>query len=64
MNNMWTIQVEEDEDGNTILPFPEDMLEKMDWRAGDTLDFHMNYDESCSIVNLSREERQRALHQA
>lgn len=59
----WTVTVEEDEEGNTILPFPKDMLEQMDWREGDTLDFQMNDNESCSIVNLSWEERQRKDHQ-
>jgi hypothetical protein len=58
-NGTWTVTVEEDADGNAILPFPQDMLEQMDWREGDTLDFNMNDDESCSIVNLSWEERQK-----
>ena len=57
-NGTWTVVLEEDaETGDLILPFPQDMLEQMDWREGDTLDFHMNYDESCSVVNLSWEER-------
>ena len=29
---------EEDEDGNLILPFPEDLLEAMGWGEGTTLD--------------------------
>lgn len=29
---------EEDEDGNLILPFPEELLDAMGWRGGTTLD--------------------------
>jgi hypothetical protein len=29
---------EEDEDGNLILPFPEELLEAMGWGEGTTLD--------------------------
>ena len=30
---------EEDEDGNLILPFPEELLEALGWTEGTTLDF-------------------------
>lgn len=30
---------DEDEDGNLILPFPEELLEALGWREGTTLDF-------------------------
>jgi antitoxin component of MazEF toxin-antitoxin module len=30
---------EEDEDGNLILPFPEELLEALGWSEGTTLDF-------------------------
>lgn len=56
-NGTWTVTVEEDEEGNSILPLPEEMLEQMDWREGDTLDFHVNGDETCTITNISWEER-------
>ena len=30
---------DEDEDGNLILPFPEELLEALGWGEGTTLDF-------------------------
>jgi len=30
---------DEDEDGNLILPFPEELLEALGWTEGTTLDF-------------------------
>ena len=30
---------EEDEDGNLVLPFPEELLEALGWTEGTTLDF-------------------------
>lgn len=56
--NKWTVQCTEDENGDTILPFPEEMLKQMDWREGDVLDFEMNNDDSCLVVNLTWEARQ------
>jgi hypothetical protein len=32
---------EEDEDGNLILPFPEELLEALGWSEGTTLDFDL-----------------------
>jgi antitoxin component of MazEF toxin-antitoxin module len=30
---------EEDDDGNLVLPFPEELLEALGWAEGTTLDF-------------------------
>ena len=30
---------DEDEDGNLVLPFPEELLEALGWHEGTTLDF-------------------------
>lgn len=62
-NNKWIVTVEEDADGNAILPFPKDLLEQMDWRENDTLDFKLMPDDTCTVINLSWEERQRGMHQ-
>ena len=32
---------EEDEDGNLVLPFPEELLEALGWAEGTTLDFDL-----------------------
>lgn len=58
--NTWTVIAEEDADGNTILPFDKDMLEQLGWLEGDTLDFQVNEGDSCTIINVSWEERQKS----
>lgn len=58
--NTWVVTVEEDADGNSVIPFDKDMLEQLGWIEGDTLDFQMNADESCTIINLSWDERQKS----
>ena len=51
MNTKLTITLEEDPDsGDLVLPFPEDMLEELGWKEGDTLDFKSNDDGSFSIT--------------
>ena len=34
--NVWTVKLEHDKE-NLILPFPKDMLEELDWKEGDVL---------------------------
>lgn len=61
MTNTWVVTVEEDaETGDTILPFPEDMIQKCGWQEGDTLDFQINDDNTIIVVNLSLNERTQA----
>lgn len=62
MSNTWTTKVEEDENGNMVLPFDPTMLAQMDWREADVLDFQMGPDDSCTIHNLSWEDRQKMHH--
>jgi hypothetical protein len=53
----YTITLIEDENGDVILPFPPEFCEQNDWRTDDILKFILNDDESCTIINISREER-------
>ena len=57
MNNMWTVTVEEDENGELILPFPDDMMSDAEWLEGDELDFEMEGNDIV-ITNLSWLARQ------
>ena len=48
--NRWTVTVEEDpESGELALPFPDDLIAKMDWNIGDTLVWEDLKDGSFSI---------------
>ena len=47
----WTITIEEDlETGELILPFPEDMLETVGWKTGDTIEWVDNKDGTWSLI--------------
>ena len=39
MDSKFIVTLEENEDGELILPFPEQMLQSLDWKEGDTLEF-------------------------
>jgi hypothetical protein len=53
---MWTITVEEDPDtGDLILPLPQDMLDQVGWKEGDTLDWQDNGDGSWSLIKVQDE---------
>ena len=39
MENKFTVTLEEDGDGNLILPFPDEMLESLGWEEGDVLEW-------------------------
>jgi hypothetical protein len=43
------VQLEQDSDGELILPFGEDILEEMGWQVGDTLQWIDNGDGTYSI---------------
>jgi hypothetical protein len=55
----YTVILEEDpETGDLILPFPEDMLEEVGWKEGDTLDWEDNKDGTFSITKKEVTEKQ------
>jgi hypothetical protein len=50
----WTVTLEEDPDtGDTILPFPPDLLEQIGWVEGDTLLWKVQDDGSCILEKKS-----------
>lgn len=57
MTTTWTVQTEEDENGNVILPIPEELMNEAGWLEGDELDFQVNSDGSCTITNISLQAR-------
>lgn len=55
----WTITVEEDpETGEAILPLPQEMLDKVNWKDGDTLEWIDNNDGSWSLVKVNVDQDQ------
>jgi hypothetical protein len=50
MNKTWTLEVKEDpKNGDAILEFPDDLMQKAGWKEGDTLDWIDNKDGSWTL---------------
>jgi bifunctional DNA-binding transcriptional regulator/antitoxin component of YhaV-PrlF toxin-antitoxin module len=45
----WTLPVEADSDGELLLTFPDELMEDLDWKVGDTIQWIMNDDGSCTL---------------
>jgi hypothetical protein len=50
----WTITVEEDGNGDCILPLPQELLDLQGWVDGDTLEWIDNKDGSWSIQKVEK----------
>ena len=58
MNTSWTVTLEEDENGDIVLPLPEEMIKQLGWLTDDILDFVLNEnDQSIIVTNLTCNER-------
>lgn len=58
MNKSWTVIVEEDEDGNAVLPLPKEMIDELGWITGDILNMDVNEETGVVIVtNITCDER-------
>lgn len=55
-NKSWTVIIDEDSEGNSILPFPDEMIKELGWLEGDDLDFETK-DGEIVIINRSLEKR-------
>lgn len=54
---VWTTEVVEDENGDTVLLFPPDFLSQVGWKEGDTLAWVVSDDGmSCYIRKLQTPE--------
>lgn len=49
VDKTYTVSVQEDEEGNLILPFPEHLLQELGWTEDTVLYWHDNKDGSWSI---------------
>jgi hypothetical protein len=50
IDKIYTVSVQEDENGDLILPFPDGLLAKMGWKEGDILGWTDNKDGTFSIT--------------
>jgi antitoxin component of MazEF toxin-antitoxin module len=61
MENRWIIKTREDENGDLVIDLPEDMLEQVGWKEGDTIDFKVQEDGSAIMEKVNKEETQLVL---
>lgn len=52
-STVYVTQCEEDDDGNIILTFPDELLDTLDWKEGDELEF----DVLCDQITMRRVKR-------
>jgi len=51
--NYSTVELREDENGDLILPIPDEIIEQLGWEIDDLLEFQLDGD-GCRIINLSK----------
>ena len=57
MNNSWEVILEEDENGEVILPFPPELIERYGWLEGDNIEFEI-VDGAAIIINTTAKTRE------
>jgi bifunctional DNA-binding transcriptional regulator/antitoxin component of YhaV-PrlF toxin-antitoxin module len=56
-NKRYTVELEEDENGELILPLPDELLKEMNWKEGDQLNFSDNKDGTYSMTKVEQETK-------
>ena len=46
------VQLEDDEQGNLLLPFPQELLDTLGWKVNDTLEWKDNQDGTFTIIKV------------
>lgn len=57
----FTVKVQEDDNGNLILPIPDEILEEMNWKEGDVLKWQDNQNETYSLIKKDESEKELVL---
>lgn len=57
MNNSWTVILEEDENGEIVLPLGEEFMKENGWEIGDKIDWSVE-DGYAVMINLSKKARE------
>ena len=56
MNKTYTAIIEEDNNGDAIIPLPQEMLDELEWKEGDTIDWKDNGDGTFSLSKIEKSE--------
>jgi len=57
MNKSWEVILEEDENGEVILPFPPELVKRYGWLEGDQIEFEIK-DGGAIITNTTAKTRE------
>lgn len=60
----YVVEVQEGEQGEQILPLPEEMLKETGWKEGDTLNWKDNQDGTYTLTKVVKKEREFVLVEA
>lgn len=53
----YTVTLEEDENGELILPLPDELMKEVNWNTGDTLKFSDNGDGTFSMTKVEQDTK-------
>jgi hypothetical protein len=56
MSKQYTVDIQENADGELILPLPEEMLKEVGWKEGDDLNWEDNKDGSYTLTKVVKSE--------
>lgn len=54
--NTWTVTVEEDENGELVLPFSQDIMDAVGWKIGDTVNWQQNEKGEWTLTKVEKKE--------
>lgn len=54
MNKVYTVQIEEDENGEMVLPLPDIITAQLGWKVGDVIDWKINEE---GVLTLTKEQK-------
>jgi antitoxin component of MazEF toxin-antitoxin module len=55
MNKTYTVTLEQDANGDLVLPIPQPILDQMHWHEGTVLNFAVNSDNTITLTEVSPE---------
>jgi bifunctional DNA-binding transcriptional regulator/antitoxin component of YhaV-PrlF toxin-antitoxin module len=61
MTKQYTVPVEQDENGELMIVFPDQMMEELKWQPGDTIEWIDNNDNTYTLQKKVSEEKQLVL---
>jgi hypothetical protein len=55
MTQHWTTRVEEDDDGELLITFPDELMQTMNWQEGDVIVWNIGEDGTISLTKKEQD---------